>query len=62
LYEKGGFQNIFGRDLLAGFNYSCDNEAKKFILEPVSKYKNTFPFLLGQKYVSPSRIVWKEGI
>jgi len=60
-YRKGGFHNIFGRDLLAGFNYSCDNEAKKFILEPVSKYNNTFPFLPGQQYISPSRIIWKEG-
>ena len=62
VYDKGGFQNIFGRDLLAGFNYSCDNETKKFVLEPVSKYKNTFPFLPGQQYISPSRIVWKEGV
>ena len=47
--EAQDFKNLLGRDLLAGFNYSFNNDDDKFIIARAKVFKPRYTFLPGQE-------------
>ena len=47
--EMQDFRNLFGRDLLAGFNYWFNNDEDKFTIVRAKVFKPRYAFLLEQE-------------
>ena len=49
LEDGKDFRNLIGRDLLAGFNYTFDNDKKKFFIEKTKSFS-----YIGNKFKGQS--------